>query len=55
MEVLTLNKIGVFIDTMSQEKGPFKCEACGTEFNSHEELAYHEKYATYRRPGCCWQ
>jgi hypothetical protein len=52
---IPLNKIDGLIDRMSQQKGPFKCEACGTEFNSHEELAYHEKYSTYRRPGCCWQ
>ena len=50
-----LKLIDALIDMMSKEKGPFKCEVCSTEFNSQEELAYHEKYSTYRRPGCCWQ
>ena len=52
---ITLNKIESLIERMSQGKGHFKCEACDTKFNSLEELAYHEKYSTYRRPGCCWQ
>ena len=52
---ITLNKIDALIETMNQEKSRLKCEACDTEFNSYEELAFHEKYSTYRRPGCCWQ
>jgi len=40
---------------MGQVKGQHKCEACGTEFNLPEELAHHEDYSGYRRPGCCWQ
>jgi hypothetical protein len=35
--------------------GSFKCKECDTSFNSQQELEQHEKYATYRRKGCCWQ
>ncbi|HEY6885438.1 MAG TPA: hypothetical protein VI278_15500 [Nitrososphaeraceae archaeon] len=34
---------------------PFKCEECDTSFTSQQGLEQHEKYASYRRKGCCWQ
>lgn len=34
---IALNKIDALNDRMSQEKGRYKCEACGTEFNLPEE------------------
>jgi hypothetical protein len=35
---IALNKIHALNDRMSLEKGRYKCEACGTEFNLLEEL-----------------
>jgi len=33
----------------------FKCEDCDTSFSFQQGLKQHEKYASYRRNGCCWQ
>jgi len=33
----------------------FKCEECDTSFISQLGLEQHERYASYRRKGCCWQ
>jgi len=33
----------------------FTCEECDTSFMSQQGLERHEKYASYRRKGCCWQ
>jgi len=33
----------------------FMCKECDTSFATQQELEEHEKYASYRRKGCCWQ
>lgn len=43
------------IITTTSNTPAFKCEGCDTSFTSEQGLEQHEKYASYRRKGCCWQ
>jgi hypothetical protein len=40
---------------MMSTSGSYKCEECDMSFKTERKLEEHDKYAKYRRKGCCWQ